>query len=442
MQASTHKPQNVRKDVIYFSLYVVFIVAVLVTAYRFVNPAPPDHIVMMAGDGEGDYLNYAKAYQAEIKDEGIRVDIRKSSGTVENLKALQDPTSDADVGFVIDGLASSEQDPDLVSLGSLYYEPIWIFYRGSRELTRLSQLQGLKISLGEHGSGTEALALRLLETAGVTDSGHAFQFMTWDAAEESLRAGRVDAAFFVATPEDPQIEELIADSSIRLMSLDQAEALTKHLPFLHELKLPHGAINLKQNLPAHDTQMLAATTTLVAKEDLHPALIYLLLKAATQIHNEPGIFESKGEFPTDKDYELPMADAAKQYYKSGTPFWQKHLPFWLAILVDRFILVGLPLIALIYPMIKAVPRFFQWRTKNKIYKRYGELKYLETQILNEVNHEQYQAHLRQLDVIEDRVNDMKLPLDFSEHVYVLREHIDLVRRSLQRDLENDRKGKA
>jgi TRAP transporter TAXI family solute receptor len=432
------KPQDTKKDLIYMSLYALAIVVFLAIAYKYVNPAPPNRIVLMAGDGEGDYLRYAKTYQELIKEEGVHVDIRKSSGTVENLSVLQDPTSDADVGFVIDGLASSEKDPDLVSLGSLYYEPIWIFYRGPHEITRLSQLQGLKLAVGEHGSGTEALASRLLDASGVTSKNN-FQYLDWEKAASAIRAGSIDAGFFVATPEDPQIEELISDPKIRLVSLDQAEALTRHLPFLHRVLLPHGAINLKENLPLKDVDMLAATTTLVAKEDLHPALMYLLLKAATQIHNEPGIFETKGEFPTDKDYELPLADAAKQFYKTGTPFWQRHLPFWLATLVDRFILVFLPLLALIYPMVKAIPRFFQWRTKNKIYKRYGELKYLETQILNEVNHEQYEAHLKKLDDIEETVNAMKLPLDFSEHVYVLREHIDLVRRSLHRDLENDRK---
>ena len=366
-QAKIKKP--VKKLIFSFSVYLVGILCVVFLAIKYVNPAPPKKIVIITGDGEGDYLNYARAYKKIIKEEGIDLDIRPSSGTMDNLSALQDPSSDIDVGFVIDGLASSESDPDLVSLGSLYYEPIWIFYRGGKTLTRLNELKGLRIAVGQKGGGTEALALRLLEVSGIESDKAKFKNLGWDESVGALKTGQVDAAIFVATPEDPEIEELVSDKSIHLMSMDQADAISKHLPYLHHLRLPEGSMNLAQNIPNRKVDLVAATSTLVAKDDFHPALIYLLLKAATEVHREPGIFEAKNEFPTEKDYELPIAEAARQFYKSGAPFWQRFLPFWLATLVDRFILVILPLFVMIYPMVKMIPQLLQRRTKNKILQR-------------------------------------------------------------------------
>ena len=419
--------RSIKDILVAFGPSVLLLIIALAFAYKYVNPAPPRHIVISTGADEGDYNTYAKLYKDIIKDDGITLEIRPSSGAAENLKRLQDPKSDVDIGFVQDGLGSSEAAPDLVSLGSLYYEPIWIFYRGQKEVSRFSELIGKKIAVGEQGSGTEMLTLRLLKASGVDSISAKFIHTSWLESAHALTQGDVDAAFFFATPDDPLIGKLVADKSIRLMSLDQAEAITRQIPFLHHLVLPHGSLNIKLNLPAKDIHLVSPTATLLMRDSLHPALVYLLLKAATQVHSEPGIFEKKDEFPIDKDYEFPLSDEAKHFYKSGTPFWQRYLPFWLATLVDRFIIVIFPLMALVIPLVKLVPRILDWRLKSRFYKRYGELKFLETQIKAEPNHNKYAEHLRQLDEIEDRVNHMKVPLDFSDHVYGLREHIDFVR---------------
>ena len=223
------------------------------------------------------------------------------------------------------------------------------------------------------------------------------------------------------------------------MSVDQAEAITRKMPYLHHLVLPHGSINLAKNIPEQDVHLISSTATLVARAGFNPALIDLMLQAATEVHSEPGLFEKKGEFPIDKDYDFPLADEAKRFYKSGAPFWQRYLPFWLATLVDRFILWSFPLLALIIPAVKSIPKYLDWRVRSRIYKRYGEMKYLETQLRAETNHEKYAAHLKELDAIEERVNHMNLPLEFSEHRYVLREHIEFVRGKLSRGLKmNDK----
>ena len=407
---------------------------------HYINPAPPSQLVISTGNGEGEYDEYANLYQDTFKEEGITLTIRKSSGAVENYNRLKDPKSDVDVGFVHDGLGSVEEAPDLASLGSMYYEPIWIFYRASMDhgnngMTRFNHLLGKKISVGNEGGGTHILSLKILKASGINETNSKLLNLGWQEATDDLKAGKIDAAFFLATANDKIVRELIATPGIRLMSLDQAEAITRQMPSLHHLILPHGAMNLERNLPDHDVDMISATATLLVKDSVHPALIYLLLKAASQVHDDPGIFEKKNEFPIDKDDQFPLSAEAKNFYKSGTPFWQKLLPFWLATLIERFILIAIPLLAVALPVARMIPKFYQWRTRKKIHQRYGELKYLETLVSRENYSGKTEKHLHELDRIEERVKDMKLPIEYAEHLYSLRGHIDFVREKLQKKHE-------
>ncbi|MGZ3686766.1 MAG: TAXI family TRAP transporter solute-binding subunit, partial [Bdellovibrionota bacterium] len=91
----------------------------------------------------------------------------------------------------------------------------------------------------------------------------------------------------------------------------------------------------------------------------------------------------------------------------------------------------IPMLALVLPVFRAIPKFKDWRIKSRIYQRYGELKFLETQIQPDSRKEHYAEYLKKLDAIEDRVNQMKVPLDYSEHLYGLREHIHFVRGRLE-----------
>jgi TRAP transporter TAXI family solute receptor len=406
----------------------LILVAASIAAYKFVDPAPPKHFVISTSDGEGDFQTYAKIYKEILKDDGITLDILPSSGGVENFKRLKDPHSGVDVGFTHDGVGTQDEAPDVSSLGSIYYDPVWVFYRGQKDLTRFSELAGKKIAVGVEGGGTQVLVTQLLKASGVDDKNAKFITLGSSDAAQALRSGGLDVAIFLATAEDPLIQGLMADSGLKLMDVDQAEAVTRVLPFLHHLVLPHGAFDLKKNIPSHDVNLVSATVTLLVRDSLHPALIYLLLKAVSQVHDDPGMFEKKNEFPIDKDYSFALAGEAKAFYKTGLPFWQKYLPFWLAALVDRFFLLVLPLLAIIIPLVKLIPRLMQWRIKSKIYQNYGELKYLETQIRRGKD----KQHLERLDEIEERVSRLKVPLDFSDQVYVLREHIHFVRRKLER----------
>ena len=424
------------KDILIAVMPAALLTAVvLAVAYKFVDPAPPHHLVISTSVSEGDYLTYAKLYRDILKEAGVTLEVRTSSGGMENYSLLKDEKSDVEVGFVHDGIGNSEEAPDLVSLGSLYYEPIWVFYRGAATINRFSSLINKKVAVGSEGGGARALALSILSSNGVNFKNASLLALSGPEAAAALRAGTLDAAMFLATPDDAMIKDLVKDPKLKLMSLDQAEAITRQIPFLHHLVLPHGSIDLHANLPAVDVDLVAPTATLLMKDSVHPALAYLLLKAMDQVHSDPGIFEKKDEFPNGKDYLFALSDEAKSYYKSGSPFWQRYLPFWLATLVDRFILLVIPVFGLLLPIVKMVPRLYSWRLRSRFYHRYGELKFLETQVKSERSPEKYHEYLVKLDGIEDRVNHMKVPLDFSDHIYGLREHIDFVRARLRRAIE-------
>lgn len=409
----------------------LLLAVILVVGYKFIDPAPPHHFVISTGDGSGNYYSYAKQYQEIIKEDKIDLEIRTSKGAWDNLTRLIDPGSDVDVGFVQDGLGDRKKFPKLSSIGSLYYEPVWIFYRGKKEITRFSQFTGMKIGMGEKGGEAHTMAKKLLGASGIDDKNTQLLDMTTEQEAADLQSGKIDAAFFIATGENPLLNTLFKNSDLRLMSVDQADAITRQFPYLHHLILPHGTINLGKNIPSHDVDLVAATATIVVRNSLHPALVYLLLKATSKVHHLPGMFESKNEFPIDKDFVFPLNAGAKNFYKSGAaPFWMRYLPFWLATIAERFIFLIIPILALVLPAIKMVPRFLDHRVKSRIYQRYGELKLLENRMKMEPTSHKYDEFLAELDGIEDRVNRLKFPLDVVGDVYVLREHIHFVRQRL------------
>ena len=415
----------------YWIAWFVTVAIALAIFFRFVDPAPPKKIVISTGSSEGEYDEYASAYADLLKDDGLVIEKRKSGGAMENYRRLKDPHSEVEVGFVQDGIGSYDEAPDLVSLGSLYYEPIWIFHRGDRAFSKLSDLNGKRIAIGKEGGGTQTLARKLLKSSGITETNATLIEIGWEDSEKALKEGKVDVAFFLCTPHDALIGRLLHQTGIQLMNLEQAECITRRIPYLHHLTLPRGSMDLYKNIPQSDIHLVAATVTLLIKDSLHPALTYSLLKAAQQIHSEPGIFEKKNEFPSNKDFEFPIADEAVGFYKNGLPFWQKILPYWIATLIDRFILVLIPLFAVSFPVIRLIPRIYQWRMRQKIYRHYGELKYLETQVKESNSPEERKQQLAELDEIENRVNALKLPLDYANHLYSLRGHIDYVRTRLR-----------
>ncbi len=426
------------KDALLSSLPLLLaVMAAAWLALHFINPAPPMQVVIATGAEDSEYLEFAKSYASQLAQDGVTLEVESSGGAMDNIKRLRDRDDAARIAFLQDGLSdtdeskASDSDVDLVSLGAVSYEPIWIFYRSTTPHTRLSALKGRRIAVGSAGSGTQVLALRLLHASGVDAGNSHFVTVERNQAQQLLQQGAVDAAFFIGAADSALVRTLVAQPQLRLMNLDQAEATSRQFPYLHHLVLPHGAMDLARNLPARDLHLLATTTTVVVTQNLHPALVSLLLKAMQKTHAGPGLLSAPHTFPAARDMDIPLSKEAARFYQSGPPFLQRYLPFWLATLVDRAALVLIPLLAILVPVLRTAPALYGWRIRRRIYRWYGELKYLEIQLRADHAAESHAAWLHQLDQIEHKVTHAVLPLAFSEHAYMLKEHIELVRRKMR-----------
>lgn len=411
---------------------LAILVAAFWIAFQFVQPAPPKKVVMTGGAEGGAYESYAAQYRDRLAVEGVTLELRSSAGSVENLKRLMDEGSGVTIGFVQGGIAKAGDDEDLMSLAGLYYEPLWVFYRGNAVLDHVSSLRGRRIAIGPEGSGTRPLALQVLALAGVDARNTTFRDLDATRAAEALARGEIDAAMMVADTSSPQVIRLLHDRRVRLMSFAQAEALTRHLPFLSHVVLPEGGIDFAANLPARDVHLVAPTANLVVRDDIHPALITLLLQAATDIHGGPGLLRKAGEFPSDKGVDFAMSVDAERYLKSGPPFLQRHLPFWMAVFIDRMVVMLVPVLAILIPVVRFTPTVYAWRIKSRIYRWYGKLKVLEIDMQSAKSADEVRALIERLDAIEQSVSRIPTPLAFSEYLYNLRSHVDLVRGRLDR----------
>ena len=415
-------------------------------AAQFVQPAPPHQMILSSGIEGGGYQRFGARYREVLARNRIELIERPSAGSVENLQRLRDPAYPLDVAFIQGGTASvsDEDSQHLVSLGGLYEEPLWIFYRAelaqrmsSSLLDQIGQLRGLRIAIGAAGSGTQKLALDLLGTNGMVQDGGLTTLLDMDGMSvvDALRQGQIDAAFVVGPTYSALVWTLLYDESVRPMSLTHAEAYTRLYPALQHLTLPRGAIDMVRDIPHQDVALLAPMATLVARIGTHPALIDLLLQAATEIHGEPGVFQKPHEFPQAKEVDFPLAPEAQRFYKSGKTFLQRYLPFWLATLVDRMLVLLIPLLALLLPFARFAPMLYGWRIRSRIFRRYGELKFLEAELEHDARRHSRAEWLTRLDRIEEKVNHLPTPLIFSDMLYTLRSHVELVRQAILRRTE-------
>lgn len=396
-------------------------------AAQFIRPAPPKTLTLASGAPGGSYEVYAERYRQVLARNGVELREQPTAGAMENLQRLLEEDGETDVALVQGGIAGADDAARLLSLGSLYYEPLWVFYRGEAESGRLGALRGQRLAVGAEGSGTRKLALQLLEANGIGARNATLLPLGGLAAAQALQAGRVDAVFLVGAERSAAVWSLLFAPGVRLMSLEQAEAYTRLFPFLSRLTLPQGAIDIGRNLPARDIALVAPTAMLVARESLHPALAQLLLQAAQEVHGEPGVFQRPGEFPRAGADEFPLSPDAERFYKSGKPFLQRYLPFWAADLIDRTVVMLVPVFALLIPILRFAPPLYIWRVRRRIYRRYGELKFLEAELEADPGSRSREEWLAQLDRIEEDVQHVATPLAFTDMLYTLRLHLGLVR---------------
>jgi len=395
-------------------------------AYQFVDPAPPKRLVISTGSADGAYTRHAQRYAEFLAARGIELEIRPSAGSIENLQRLAD--HEVDVGFVQGGTTDGFHDRGLYALGSLYYEPAWLFVRSQAPET-LGALRGKRLAIGSVGSGTRALALTLLQDNQLGNEDLDLLELSGRAAADALRAGKVDALFLVVGPNSPLVRELLAAEDITLMNFRRAGAYARLHGYLSELVLPEGMIDLLANVPPQRVQLLAASANLVVHEDVHPALLDLLLQAADQVHSPGGWFEAPERFPADDLLVLPLSDEAKRYYRYGPPLLQRYLPFWAASMIDRLKVMLLPLVVILLPLMKIMPPIYSWRMRAKIYRWYKELEVVETAARDGADTDRLRTELAR---IGDEVARVHVPLSFASQAYDLRMHLDLVRQTLER----------
>ena len=257
-----------------------------------------------------------------------------------------------------------------------------------------------------------------------------------------MQQGRIDAAFIIAAEKAPVVQVLLRSPGVKVMSFSQADAYQRRFPFLSKLIMPHGVADLVRDFPPNDISLLAPTANLVVRDDLHPALQSLLLQAATEVHGKTGFFQRRGEFPAYKDPFLPLSPEASRYYKSGPSFLQRYLPFWLAVLLDRLVVLLVPIFALLIPLLRVAPAIYTWRVRSKVFRCYGELKFLEEDLKYHFNPTQLEVYRKRLDALDEEASQLRVPLGFTDLVYTLREHVNLVRRILEKHQQNQVEGTA
>jgi TRAP-type uncharacterized transport system substrate-binding protein len=419
--------------------FVLLALLLLVGAYWLLDPTPPRRLVMATGTERGAYSEFGALYAKILAREGIKVELRHTQGSVENLALLRDKNSGVDVAFLQGGVETPKDgddsvNEDLISLGSLFYEPVWLFYRedSARRLLKtpmlnsLSQLPGWRINGDTDGSGVRSMVHQLLEANAVDARGLTLLNQPTTPAVVSFLEGSIDAIVFVSAPESLMVQMLLRTPGVRLFDFAQAEAYSRRFAFLSPVTLPRGIVDLASDQPPQDVRLVAPTAMMVAREGTHPALLQLLVHAAAQIHGSAGWFRYKGDFPNTRNTSLPIAAEAARFYRDGVPWLQRYLPFWFANLIDRMWVVLISIVAVLIPLSRVVPPLYQFRVRSRVFRWYGQLRALEESLGKRPNDELQ----HELDEIERRVGLVRVPLSYADELYALRSHIAMVRNRL------------
>jgi hypothetical protein len=412
---------------------IVLVCLVICGAVTYVVlSAPPTTITITSGPDGSTFQRNAAKYARLLAARGVTLEILPSRGSEENLQRLNDPAVHVDVGFVQGGIADGSSGK-LVSLGSISHQPLMVFYRGA-PIELLSQLSGKRLAIGPVGSGTRGLALTLLEANGIKVGGPtALLELDAEKASKALQGGTIDAAFLMgeAAPQSV-MRELLRTPDIHLYSFVQAAAYARRFGYLSVLELPRGGIDLGSNIPAQDVSLVGPTIELIARKGLHPALSDLLLEAAQEVHGNGTLLQRKGEFPAPLEYDFRISSDAARFYKSGKSLFYRYLPFWLASLTSRIVVVFVPMIVVLIPILRSIPVVYRWRIRSRIFRWYRALVAVERELFTEVDSEKQKLLLRRLDQIEYSVNRMKVPTFYADLFYGLRGHIDFVRQLCNR----------
>ena len=427
--------------------FVLIAIALLVAAYAVLDPTPPKRVVFATGPENSAYAKWGELYAAELRRYRIHVELRPTLGSLQNRRLLRDPKEKVDVAFVQGGSSDGAQAADdkkkdemeeLVSLGTVAYDPVWIFYRADSakklgkdaRLTRISQLRGWHVNVGMRGSGTPGITNRIFAANSLERDDLKRANLDETSAVVSLLDGGLDAAVLVSPPESQMVQMLLQTPGIRLYEYTQAESYARRYPFLSPVILPRGVVDIARDVPPEDVTLIATTTSLLAREDIHPALVQLFVQAASRIHSGPGWIARAGTFPNPRQSEFALAKDAARYYQSGPPLLQRYLPFWLANLIDRMWVALFSIVAVLIPLSRLVPPLYQFRIRSRVFRWYRNLRQIESDA--NLGAKTPDELLSALEKLEARVAGVTVPLSYNDELYSLRSHIDLVRERLNK----------
>ncbi len=411
----------------------ILLVAGLAVAFQFVEPAPPDTLVLATGSERGAYHAFGQRYRAALSDYGIDLQLKTSAGSLENVSLLRD--GEADVAFVQGGVIVPGT-LGLEGIASVYFEPLWLFYRidprENSSVDKLSDLVGRRVQIGASGSGTRAVALPLLEANGVTESNATLLGLSDAEAVTQLLAGDIDGAFLVTAVGSEAIETLMAaeGDAIKLFDAERALAYERIFPYLSRVQLPEGGLDLVANIPDREIEMVSPAATLIATADLHPAIVPLFIMAAERIHGGGDLLAAPGTFPSARRLDVPLSKAAASYYATGLSFLYRVLPFPLAASLDRLKIMLLPLVTLLFPLFKLAGPIYTWRIRSKIYRWYGVLRTVENRFENAGSSAEVAGYMQELADVEREINGVTVPASYMEELYNLRMHLALVQRNV------------
>ena len=416
--------------------FIFLAVTLLVLAYWWLDPNPPKRVTLATGPAQSAYEEFGKRYVKALAAEGIEVVTVPSDGSAANLQLLRD--GKVDLGFVQGGTSDySDQDEEkLASLGSLFVEPLWLFYQEASArrvspaatLTSLTQLAGLRINMGTPGSGVPSLMAKLLESNRIDPATLQVSTLAQTPATVAFLGGELDAIVFASAPESLMVQMLLQTPGVKLMNFSQSEAYSRRFAFLSAVRLPRGVVDLAGNIPPEDVRLVAPTTALITRTSTHPALLQLFAQAGNQIHGGAGWFKRAREYPNIENNELPIAKEAERAIKNGPPLLQRYLTFWVANLIERMWLVLSIILALLLPLSRIVPPLYAFRVRSRIFRWYGQLRNIEVRIENDDTN----ALLQELNVLERNAEKVTVPLSYTNELYALRSNIQLVRKKLLR----------
>lgn len=442
-----------RSDIlrIWLPAVLVALLGCVLTYVYLVEPPPERTLVLATASEDGAYHAFGQRYQAILRRAGFDLRLRTTGGSVENLELLRAPDSGVDMALVQSGVGGPDSGDGrpLQGLASAFREPLWIFHRGGGAPDTLPELiaerpndESLRVAVGGPGSGTRAVVEQLLRINGMASAPFESVAIGGEAAAEALIAGEVDVAMFVVAPEADSYlyTRLVAamrsgESPIRLMNMDRSESYVRRLPFLSSVFLPRGLLDLAHDLPPRDIELIAPTATLVAREDLHPAIIYLMLEALTETHGAGNLLDAHDEFPSRRYLDFPINRTAQRYLENGPSFLYQVFPFGVAASFDRLKVMLLPLLTLVVPLFKVIPPVYRWQIRSRIFRWYGVLREADMQAGTVDDAERLQAQLERIEKIEEELPGVKVPLSYMEEFYHLRLHLGYIRERLEKAID-------